>query len=62
MKMPQALKVPQAARMLRERAAALRRLAREQMDEEEPMLADDLSRIAADLEERANRLESAERP
>jgi hypothetical protein len=51
------MKAPQAARLLRERAAALRKLAREQMSEDEPKLADDLSRVAADLEARAKRLE-----
>jgi hypothetical protein len=48
---------PKAARVLRERAAAIRKLAREQMSEDEPGLADNLSQVADDLEERAKRLE-----
>ena len=48
---------PKAARLLRERAAAIRKLAREQMDDDEPALANNLSQVADDLEERAKRLE-----
>lgn len=46
-----------AAKLLRERAAAIRKLAREQMEEDEPKLAGDLAEIADDLEMRADRLE-----
>jgi hypothetical protein len=52
-----AMNGPKAARVLRERAAAIRKLAREQMSEDEPALADNLSQVADDLEERAKRLE-----
>ena len=51
------MKGPQVARLLRERAASLRKLAREQMSEDEPKLASDLSQAADDLEVRAKRLE-----
>ncbi len=46
-----------AAKLLRERAAALRKLVREQMSEDEPELADDLTQVADDLDARAKRLE-----
>lgn len=46
-----------AARLLRARAAAIRKLVREQMSEDEPKLADNLTQVADDLEERAKRLE-----
>ncbi|MGO8917730.1 MAG: hypothetical protein ACLQJR_17645 [Stellaceae bacterium] len=52
-----AMNGPKAARLLRDRAASLRKLVREQMSEDEPKLADDLSQIADDLEARAKRLE-----
>jgi hypothetical protein len=52
-----AMNGPKAARVLRERAAVIRKLAREQMSEDEPALADNLSQVADDLEERAKRLE-----
>lgn len=46
-----------AAKLLRERAEAIRKLVREQMREDEPQLADDLSQVADDLDARAKRLE-----
>lgn len=51
------MKGPKAAQLLRERAAAIRKLVREQMSEDEPTLAHNLSQVADDLEERAKRLE-----
>jgi hypothetical protein len=51
------MKGPKAAKLLRERAAAIRKLVREQMQEDEPELADDLSQVADDLDARAKRLE-----
>lgn len=51
------MKGRKAAKVLRERAAALRKLVREQMSEEEPELADDLAHAADDLDARAERLE-----
>ena len=48
---------PKAAKLLRERAAALRKLVREQMRDDEPELADDLAQVADDLDARAKRLE-----
>ena len=50
------MKGPEAARLLRARAAAIRKLVREQMSEDEPALANNLSQVADDLEERARRL------
>ena len=52
-----AIKGAEAARLLRARAAAIRKLVREQMSEDEPELADDLTQVADDLEARAKRLE-----
>jgi hypothetical protein len=51
------MKGAEAARLLRARAAAIRKLVREQMSEDEPKLADNLTQVADDLEERAKRLE-----
>ncbi|HUC66464.1 MAG TPA: hypothetical protein VMA53_13585 [Stellaceae bacterium] len=51
------MKGPKAAKLLRERAAAIRKLVREQMRDDEPELADDLSQVADDLDARAKRLE-----
>jgi hypothetical protein len=52
-----AMKGPVAARLLRERAASLRKLAQDQMSDDEPKLASDLAQAADDLEARAKRLE-----
>lgn len=51
------MKGRKAAKVLRERAAALRKLVREQMRAEEPELADGLAHAADDLDARAERLE-----
>jgi hypothetical protein len=51
------MKGRKAAKVLRERAEALRKLVREQMRGDEPELAEDLSHAADDLDARAERLE-----